>query len=208
MRQWQHRACYANGLPKVGGKKRPAASLADEDTSERDGGEGLPNPPPALIELWDCYVSDLFVQDRSGDVLLYNQGELSVGASSDLGNRIHLGGPVADPPPRSAYFECMSDLREQSLAWCRLESDMDEWGRKGVEMLVPGLLEEGKSDWAAGTGAGEGAEPRGSSATQRVGDGDEGDPPADSDHEEEAPLGTHSGRRGRATRGERRRGRR
>ena len=117
-------------------------------------------------------------------------------------NRIHLGGPVADPPPKPAYFECTSELREQSLAWCQLESDMDEWGRKGVEMLVPGLLEEGKSDWVAGTGAGEGAEPRGSSATQRVGDGEEGDPPVGSDHEEEPPFRTHSGRRGQATRDE------
>ena len=75
-------ACYADGLPKVGGKKRPAASLTDEDTSERDGGEGLPNLPPALIELWDCPVNDLFVLDRSQDVLLYNQGELSAGDSN------------------------------------------------------------------------------------------------------------------------------
>ena len=56
---------------------------------------------------------------------------------------------------------------------------MNEWGRKGVEMLVPGLLEEGKSDWSAGTGEREVAELRGSSATQRLGDGDEGDPPAE-----------------------------
>ena len=37
LQQRRRVACYANGLPKVGGKKRRAASLADEDTSERDG---------------------------------------------------------------------------------------------------------------------------------------------------------------------------
>ena len=77
---------------------------------------------------------------------------------------------------------------------------MEEWGRQGAEMLVPGLLGEGGITRAAGTRASEGAESLGSAATQHVGEGEGGEPRTGFDHEEEPP--THFGEGAQATRDE------
>ena len=124
VQQRQRVACYANGLPKVGGKKRSTEDLTEGDTHEPLGEAeldlterstaGPSSLPPEVLKLWHCPPSDLFIGNRSQDTLLFNQGELSVGDSNDLHNRIHLGGPEVGSPPKRAYFASADE--EQAIA--------------------------------------------------------------------------------------------
>ena len=75
VQQRQRVACYANGLPKVGGKKRSAEDLTEGNTHEPLGEAGLDlternthelvgeagpsSLPPEVLELWHYPPSDL-----------------------------------------------------------------------------------------------------------------------------------------------------
>ena len=161
VQQRQRVAYYANGLPKVRGKKRSAEDLTDGDTHEPLGEAeldlterstaGPSSLPPEVLKLWHCPPSDLFIGNRSQDTLLFNQGELSVGNSNDLQNRIHLGGTVVGSPPKRAYF-ASADEEQARFPMVRGSgpAEINDLARKGVAELTEWLEEE--EDWARARG--------------------------------------------------------